>query len=120
MEPSERISSNDIRAILETVPVPAWSVTRDGSLEFFNQAWQQYTGLPVGQTATGNWTQVVHPDDVNRLLDYWNSMEPQGINARLRGQNGKFTSYMIRRRAVVDSLVSYKMSLEREFVSHTR
>jgi PAS domain S-box-containing protein len=68
LEPSARISSNDIRAILETVPVPAWSVTCDGSLEFFNQAWQQYTGLLVEQTETGNWTQVVHPDDVKRLL----------------------------------------------------
>lgn len=76
------------------------SATSDGSLEFFNQAWQQYTGLAGNGRA---WTDSVHPDDVTHLLDYWNSAEPQGIEARLRGQDGEYALFQIRRRAVVDA-----------------
>jgi PAS domain S-box-containing protein len=100
LQPSAYISSDDIQAILEAISGLAWSVTSDGSLEFFNQAWQQYTGLPAGPAESWNWTQAVHPDDVARLLDYWNSAEPHGIDARLRGQDGQYGSFRIRRRPV--------------------
>jgi PAS domain-containing protein len=44
LESRDQISSNDIRAILDAIPALAWSVTSEGSLEFSNQAWQEYIG----------------------------------------------------------------------------
>jgi PAS domain S-box-containing protein len=100
LEPGQRVSSDDIRAILDAIPGPAWSVRPDGSLEFFNSAWQQHTGLHAESAKSWNWTEAVHPDDIKRLLDYWNSGEPDTTEARLRGRDGEYAPFIIRRKAV--------------------
>src|SRR6266403_5130012 len=35
----------DIRIVVDTIPTLAWSARPDGSAEFFNQRWLDYTGL---------------------------------------------------------------------------
>jgi len=102
VERSRQFSGDDIRAILEAVPGLAWSVTSDGSLEFFNLAWQEYTGVAEGPAEGRSWTQIVHPDDVTGLLAYWNSTESQAADARLRAQDGRYESFRIRRTKVMD------------------
>ena len=37
----------DIRLVLDTIPALAWSTGPDGSADFFNQRWLEYTGLTL-------------------------------------------------------------------------
>ena len=39
----------DIRRVLDTIPTLAWSARSDGSADFFNRRWLDFTGLSVEQ-----------------------------------------------------------------------
>jgi len=39
----------DVRLVVDTIPTLAWSARSDGSANFFNQRWLDYTGLSAEQ-----------------------------------------------------------------------
>jgi PAS domain-containing protein len=45
--------AQDVRLVVHTVPTLAWSARSDGSAEFFNQRWLDYTGLSAEQSRLG-------------------------------------------------------------------
>src|SRR5215471_19256463 len=72
---SKRVSSSDstmstndsasrapleLRSFLDRVPALAWSALPDGSLDFFNQRFRDYTGLSSGQLYGSEWKSAVH------------------------------------------------------------
>ncbi|MBP2312885.1 sensor histidine kinase [Azospirillum soli] len=70
-------SEERLRAFIESAPRKMWISRPDGSVEFFNREWREYTG----QTdASGNrtWKDAVHPDDLPRLKDVRNRAVSQG------------------------------------------
>ena len=70
--PVEIKNSDDrLRTIIETIPTLAWSASPDGSADFFNQRWLDYTGLSAEQARDWGWTVALHPDDLNGLVGYW-------------------------------------------------
>jgi PAS domain-containing protein len=44
-----RRSDRELRDVIETIPVMAWSAAADGTAEFFNRRWLDYAGLSAGQ-----------------------------------------------------------------------
>src|SRR6201997_1299531 len=62
-----RRSERELRDIIETIPVMAWSAAADGTAEFFNRRWLDYAGLSANQVQGWGWTSAVHPDDLNKL-----------------------------------------------------
>src|SRR4029079_13690738 len=69
---TERVRAQDavrenearLRDVIDTIPVIAFISIPDGSNEFTNRSWQEYTGLSVKDTAGWGWVSTVHPDDV--------------------------------------------------------
>jgi PAS domain S-box-containing protein len=96
MAPSE----DQLRTILDSIPALAWAARPDGSAEFFNRRWLDYTGLSAEQARDWTWTTALHPDDLNRLTDYWRSIldsgEPGEIEARLRRFDGEYRWFLFR------------------------
>jgi hypothetical protein len=41
----------------------------DGSADFFNQRWLDYTGPTAKQALGSGWEVVIHPDDLPRILE---------------------------------------------------
>jgi len=78
--------------VIDAIPALAWSASADGSADFFNQSWLEYTGLSAEQACDWGWTVALHADDVNGLVDYWRSVlaagKPGEIEARLRRFDG--------------------------------
>ena len=70
--------AQDVRLVLDTIPTLAWAAHSDGSADFFNQCWLDYTGLSAEQARDWGWTAALHPDDLNGLLDYWRSVLAAG------------------------------------------
>jgi PAS domain S-box-containing protein len=64
-------SENKLRTIIDTIPALAWSARPDGSAEFFNRRWLDYSGLSAEEAADWGWTVALHPEDRDRLTDYW-------------------------------------------------
>jgi PAS domain S-box-containing protein len=89
-----------IRLVVDTIPTLAWSAGPDGSAEFFNQRWLDYTGLSPEQAAGSGWTVAIHPDDLNDLLEYWRrvvaSGQPGEIEGRLRRSDGVYGWFLFR------------------------
>jgi PAS domain S-box-containing protein len=91
---------NQLRAIIDTIPALAWSAHLDGSAEFFNQRWLDYTGLSLEQARGWDWTVTLHSDDLNRVVDYWRSVlasgEPGEIEGRLCRFDGVYRWFLFR------------------------
>src|ERR1700736_5463848 len=88
------------RLVIDALPTLAWSARSDGSADFFNQRWLDYTGLLPEQARDWGWTGALHSDDLSRLVDYWRSVlasgEPGEIEARLRRFDGVYRWFLFR------------------------
>lgn len=77
---------------VDAIPTLAWSARPDGSAEFLNQRWLDYTGLSAEEASDWGWTAALHPDERDGLLDYWRSVLASGkrgeIAGRLRHHDG--------------------------------
>ena len=93
-------SERNLRLIINTIPAMAWSAQADGNADFVNQRWLDYTGLSALQAQGWGWAQAVHPDDLDRLNDYWLSTVATGqageIEARLRRFDGRYRWFLFR------------------------
>ena len=95
-----RNSEHRLRTIIDTIPALAWSARPDGSAEFFNQRWLDYVGLSAEEASDWGWTGALHPEDRDRLTDYWRQLLASGeageIEARLRRFDGEFRWFLFR------------------------
>ncbi len=86
--------------MVDTIPSLAWSARSDGSADFFNQRWLDYTGFSAEQACDWGWTAALHSDDLNGLVDYWRSVlasgEPGEIEGRLRRFDGVHRWFLFR------------------------
>ncbi len=96
----------DVRLLVDNMPMLAWSSLADGSLDFVNQQWRDYTGLSTEESHGPGWKAAVHPDDLPGLLQQWET-QPEVDNAgehevRLRRSDGVFRWFSIRREPLHD------------------
>jgi len=100
-------SERELQEVIETIPVMAWSAAADGAVEFFNRRWLDYAGLSADQVQGWGWTSAVHPDDLNRLADYWRGVLASGqsgeIEARLRRFDGVYRWFLFRATPSLDN-----------------
>lgn len=91
-------SQRGLRLTIDTMPVLSWSALPDGTTDFFNKRWLDYTGLSLEKGQ--GWAQAFHPEDLDRVNDYWRSHilsgEPGEIEARLRRFNGSYRWFLLR------------------------
>src|ERR1700740_624561 len=90
----------DIRLVVDTIPTLAWSAGPDGSADFFNQRWLDYTGLTAKQALGSGWEVAIHPDDLPRILETFrealNSVKPHEVEGRFRRFDGEFRWFLFR------------------------
>jgi PAS domain S-box-containing protein len=88
------------RMVLDAIPTLAWCNLPDGSNEFLNQRWRDYTGLPVEESNGSGWKVAIHPEDIGALLDKWQEVLTMGysgeIEARLRRYDGEYRWFLFR------------------------
>src|SRR5712672_2605624 len=95
-----RKSEDKFRVMVDTIPALVWCTLPDGSNEFHNQRWDDYTGLPEGAEQGWGWKVAYHPEDLERLLNEIQSIvasgEPGEMEARLRRFDGEYRWFLIR------------------------
>lgn len=64
--------------MIETIPAFAWTALPDGSVDFVNYHWQEYTGLSTEQTVGSGWKSAAHPEDVKRYVEKWHTAVASG------------------------------------------
>src|SRR5215471_15401903 len=89
-----------LRIIIDTIPALVWCGLPDGSKEFFNQRWHDYTGLSPEESHGWGWKVTIHPDDIEKLIDTWSilvaSGEPGAVEARIRRLDGQYRWFLFR------------------------
>src|SRR5216684_2876100 len=87
-EDALRRGEDYLRLTIDTIPVLAWCSRPDGSNEFLNQRWLDYTGLTIEEARGWGWKVAIHPDDLPQLLEVWHELLVSGksgeLEARLR------------------------------------
>jgi PAS domain S-box-containing protein len=103
----ETHQTQDARRVVDAIPTLAWSARSDGSADFFNQRWLDYTGLSAVQARDWGWTVALHSDDLNGLVDYWRSVlasgRPGEIEGRLRRYDGVYRWFLFRATPSLDN-----------------
>ena len=93
-------SEDQLRATISAIPNLAWSTGPDGSADFLNERWLEYTGLSAEQAKGWGWGAAIHPDDVKRLVEYWKSSlasgTPAEAEARMRRFDGTHRWFLLR------------------------
>jgi formate hydrogenlyase transcriptional activator len=93
-------SDNFLRTMIDQMPTLAWSCRPDGSAEFVNQRWLDYTGLSMEEAVGWGWQATIHPEDLGKTMETWlrivASEEPGKDEARLRRFDGEYRWFLFR------------------------
>ena len=95
----------DLRNLIETMPGLAVCALPDGSVEFVNREWQEYTGCRTQQLNRWVWQTTIHPDDAARFIDELTlalaGIKPFQTEARIRRADGQYHWFLIRKALAV-------------------
>ena len=100
-EEALRQSEQHLRDVIETIPATAWTGRPDGTSDFVNQRWQEYTGLSLHDMSGFGWRTALHPDDVATHVEKWRASISTGTpfenEARLRrASDGEYRWFLHR------------------------
>jgi PAS domain S-box-containing protein len=99
-------SEDQLWTIIGNIPALAGSCRADGTAEFINQRWLDYTGRSLEESLGWGWSVAVHPEDLGKLRDTWlrhlASGEPVEAEARLRRFDGEYRWFLFRAAPVRD------------------
>ena len=97
----------ELKQLVDAIPTLVWSTAADGSAIFLNRRWLEYTGLSREQAIGWGWTTTIHPDDRDRLVEYWESLlatgRPGETEARMRRSDGHYRWFLFRGEPVHDA-----------------
>ena len=86
--------------IMESLPVLVWTNRPDGTPDYFNNRWLEFTGKTQAGMQTIDWAEITHPDDRPSLVQGWAQAladgQPFQYEYRLRRHDGQFRWLLIR------------------------
>ncbi|MGA7366091.1 MAG: PAS domain S-box protein [Candidatus Sulfotelmatobacter sp.] len=98
---AQTVDPLDLRNLIETMPTPAVCALPDGSVEFVNREFQEYTACPTQQLNRWVWQTTIHPDDAAKFIDELTAALADGkqfqTEARIRRADGKYVWFLIRK-----------------------
>jgi PAS domain S-box-containing protein len=99
-EEALRSSERNLAAIINTIPMAAWTTRPDGYCDFLNQVWVDYTSMTAEQAQGWGWAEAIHPDDRKKLVELWQSCLASGTpidtEARIRRFDSSYRWFLIR------------------------
>jgi PAS domain S-box-containing protein len=96
-----KMSEDRLRVLIETIPALAWTSLPDGSNDFVNRRWLEYTGISLEQVQRAGTATPFHPEDIGEHLDKWRAALATGKTfeneARVRrAADGEYRWFLIR------------------------
>lgn len=82
------------QATLENLPQMVWSMSDDGTDEYYNSRWIEFTGVKPGTPTTPSRLELIHPEDRARALAVWqrsfSTRQPYECEYRLWHISGEY------------------------------
>ncbi len=73
-----RATQAEFRVMTETMPHLVWSARGDGYVDYWNEQWLSYTGMPRDGDLNQLWLEYLHPDDRVKTKEAWDRSVAQG------------------------------------------
>lgn len=95
-----RESEERLKRLADAIPNICWIAGNDLYIDYLNDRWYQYTGLPGGEGLGHNWRQQLHPDDIEVITSNWppfsNSNKPFEVEIRIKSADGSYRWFLVR------------------------
>jgi PAS domain S-box-containing protein len=99
-EEAIRQREKQLRDVFEGIPAMAAAIRLDGSVEFTNQRWREYTGLSLEEATGSGWETAIHPQDLSTYVNMRSTSIASGKayegEFRLRAANGEYRWFLSR------------------------
>ena len=96
-----RQSETELQQVIDAIPALVVSAHPDGSVDFINQGWRDYTGRSLDDLQGSGWNSVIHPDDLEKFVKEWavarTARKPFENEARVRRADGVYRWFLIRK-----------------------
>lgn len=87
-------TENRFAVLAESLPQLVWSARPDGTVDYLNRRWQEFTGRATELFLGEGWQAVVHPQDLPRVLEQWKQSIASGApyegEYRVRNAAGQY------------------------------
>jgi PAS domain S-box-containing protein len=101
-----RESEARLAVVIDTIPAFVWSTLPDGSFDFVNQRYLEYTGLGPEEALGWACRDIVHPDDYAHQKEDWSERFARGeaveYEVRLRRFDGVYRWFLNRAAPFLD------------------
>jgi PAS domain S-box-containing protein len=105
-EEFSRHCEEQFHVMAELIPDIIYTSCPDGSDDYLNPRFYEYTGLKPEEGAAANWLQAALPEDLHLAHDAWNrerqARKPHEITLRLRGKDGSYRWFIASARPIRD------------------
>ncbi len=97
---------DEFRLIAESIPHILWMSSPDGSAAFLNGEGWNYSGVGAAGAHASNWIEIIHPDDLDRVLSAWTEANRThsrySIECRIQRFDHEYRWHAFRARALCD------------------
>lgn len=100
-------SEQRYRLLIETMPQLVWTASADGTIDYYNQRWLDYTGMTLEESLESGWQLILHPEDAQKCLEAWahavQTGEPYELQYRLKRADGEYRWHLARALPLYDN-----------------
>jgi two-component system, cell cycle sensor histidine kinase and response regulator CckA len=102
-----RDSEERFRQLAESLPQIVWTALPDGTSDYLNRRWFEYTGMPESEDVQRARRDYIHPDDIEGVVGSWQiqfqSGMPHQSEYRLRNAQGEYRWHLALALPIKDS-----------------
>jgi hypothetical protein len=100
-------SEQNLRLIVDSLPVLAWGARPDGSADFVNRQWAEYAGVEEKTILEWGFLDFYHPDDVPGMVEIWRdalaTKERMSLKGRIRRFDGAYRWFYFAGQKITDA-----------------
>ena len=74
-----RASEGRFRDLADAMPQIVWAARPDGTIDYYNRRWFDYTGMAHGPVGRVSWEAVLHPDELEATAAHWSEAVRTGL-----------------------------------------
>jgi formate hydrogenlyase transcriptional activator len=93
-------SEDELKLVLNSIPMMVWSDNKDGQNDFCNQRVLEYVGIPAEEAARFDWKSNLFPADAARVAEQWKLALATGqmyeVEKRVRAADGTYRWFQSR------------------------
>lgn len=93
-------SEERFRSLADTLPEFVWTAYADGTIDYLNKRWMNYTGAEDDQAECEHWYERIHPEDREETLNIWRMCIENGVSLsrehRIRSKQGDYHWYLVK------------------------